>query len=73
MNNRTKGNNTLRKRLKNFLKTFKIGEKIETNHVVTMLSKINKNHSISSQRVTNLLKEHDNLVTFIKFGVWMKI
>jgi hypothetical protein len=73
MNSRTKGNDMLRKRLKNFLKTFKSGAEIRTNHVVMRLSKLNKNYSISSQRVTSLMKEHDNLVVFIKSGVWMKI
>ena len=73
MNSRTKGNDTLRKRLKNFLKKIKSGEEIYTNHIVSHLSKLNKNYSISTQRATNLLKEHDNLVTFVKSGVWMKI
>ena len=73
MNNRTKGNDTLRKRLKNFLKKIKSGEQIYTNHIILKFSKSNKNYSLSSARVTNLLKEHDNLVTFVKSGVWMKL
>jgi hypothetical protein len=72
MNSRTKGNDTLRKRLKNFLKRIKSGEEIYTNHIILHLSKLNKNYSISSARVTNLLKENI-AVKFIKSGVWMKV
>jgi len=73
MNNRTKGNDTLRKRLKIFLKKIKSGNTIHINHVVMELSRLNKNYSISTQRAASLLKEHDNLVTFVKSGVWLKL
>ena len=69
---RTKGNETLRKRLKGLLKNIKSGEEITTNHLIMVLSKMNKNYSLSSARVTNLLKENAG-VKFIRSGVWLKI
>ena len=73
MNHKTKGNNTLRKHLKEFLNKIKPHTTIYTNHIVTALSKHNKNYNINSARVSSLLKEHDNLVTFVKSGIWLKI
>lgn len=72
-NNRTKGNNTLRKHLTAFLKKIPRGKEFHINSIVAILSKLNKNYNITSSRVTNLLKEQDNLVKFIKSGVWMKL
>ena len=69
---RTKGNETLRKRLKEFLKSVKSGEEILTNSVVDILSKENKNYSINAQRAANLLRE-TGLVRRLKDGVWLKI
>jgi hypothetical protein len=73
MNNRTNGNNTLRKHLKAFLKKIKPDTTIYTNRVVIELSKLNKNYSLSSQRVTNLLKEQNDIIKFVKSGVWIKL
>jgi hypothetical protein len=72
-NSRTKGNNTLRQRLTIFLDKIPSGEEIQTNHVVSELSKINRNYSICPQRVHNLLKECQGTVKFIKSGVWLKL
>jgi len=72
MNNRTKSNNTLRKKLNLFLKQIPSGEEIKTNHVVMVLSKLNRNYSLSSARVTNLFKENVD-IKFIKSGIWMKL
>jgi hypothetical protein len=72
MNHKTKGNDTLRKRLKDILHTFKSGTEIKTNHLVMELSKLNKNYALNSARVTNLLKENPAVV-FIKSGVWLKL
>lgn len=72
-NNRTKGNDTLRKHLASFLKKINPETIIYTNHLIAEFSKRNKNYSLSSARITNLLKEHDHLVVFIKSGVWMKL
>ena len=72
-NNRTKSNTTLRKRIKDFLKTKASGETFHINHAVIVLEKLNKNYTLNPQRLTNLLKEHDNLVVFIKSGIWMKV
>ena len=69
---RTKGNETLRKRLKGLLKSIKSGEEILTNSVVDILSKENKNYSINAQRAANLLRE-TGLVRRLKDGVWLKI
>ena len=69
---RTKGNETLRKRLKGLLKNIKSGEEILTNSVVDILSKENKNYSINAQRAANLLRE-TGLVRRLKNGVWLKI
>ena len=69
---RTKGNETLRKRLKGLLKKIPSGEEILTNHLITILSKTNKNYNISPARMTNLLKENAG-VKFIRSGVWLKI
>ncbi len=72
-NHKTKSNNTLRERLKTFLKNIPSGKEIKTNHLVLELSKLNKNYSLNSARVTNLLKENRDLVKFIKSGVWLKL
>ena len=72
-NNRTKSNNTLRIRLKNFLKSTPSGDTFHINHLVMELSKLNKNYSLNSARVTSLLKDHEGLVRFVKSGIWMKI
>lgn len=72
-NNRIKGNNTLRKHLTEFLKKIESGTTIYTNHLIADFSKRNKNYSLSSARVTNLLKEQVGLVRFIKSGVWVKL
>ena len=69
---RTKGNETLRKRLKSLLENIKSGEEILTNSVVDILSKENKNYSINAQRAANLLRE-TGLVKRLKNGVWLKI
>ena len=69
---RTKGNETLRKRLKGLLKKIPSGETILTNHIVMELSKLNKNYNISPARAANLLKENAG-VKFIRSGVWLKI
>ena len=69
---RTKGNETLRKRLKGLLKNIKSGDEILTNSVVDILSKENKNYSINAQRAANLLRE-TGLVRRLKDGVWLKI
>ena len=72
-NNRTKSNDTLRGRIKDFLKTKASGEKFHINHVVMELSKLNKNYSLTSVRISNLLKEQEGLVRFVRSGVWMKL
>ena len=72
-NNRTKGNNTLRKRLKSFLKKIPSGDTFHINHLVMTLSKLNKNYNITSTRVTNLLKEQNDIIRFVKSGTWIKI
>ena len=73
VNHKTKSNNTLRARLKLFLKNIPSGNEIQTNHLVLELSKLNKNYSLNSARVTNLLKECQGTVKFIKSGVWLKL
>lgn len=72
-NNRTKGNNTLRKRLKSFLKKIPSGDTFHINYLVMTLSKLNKNYSLSSARITSLLKEQNDIIRFVKSGTWMKI
>lgn len=72
-NNRTKGNDTLRKKLKLFLKKMPREKEFHINSIVTTLTKLNKNYNITSPRVANLLKEQENLVVFIKSGIWMKL
>jgi len=72
-NNRTKGNNTLRQRLTVFLNKIPSGGTFHINHIVMELSKLNKNYSLSPARVANLLKEQENIVRFVKSGVWLKI
>lgn len=72
-NNRTKSNDTLRKKIKWFLKKKISGETFHINHAVSELTKLNKNYSLNSTRITKLLMEQDNLVKFIKSGVWMKL
>ena len=72
-NNRTRGNITLREKLKDFLKEIPSSEKFHINRAVMALSKLNKNYSITSARIANLLKEEDKKVRFIKSGVWMKL
>ncbi|MFA5745777.1 MAG: hypothetical protein WC932_02840 [archaeon] len=73
MNHKTKGNDTLRQRLKLFLNKITSGKEIETNHLVMELSKLNKNYSLNSARVTNLLKENREVVRFIRSGIWLKL
>ncbi|MFA5247955.1 MAG: hypothetical protein WC415_01760 [Patescibacteria group bacterium] len=73
MNHKTKGNDTLRQRLKLFLNKIPSGKEIETNHLVMELSKLNKNYSLNSARVTNLLKENREVVRFIRSGIWLKL
>jgi len=72
-NNRTKGNDALRKYIKAFLKKIKPKTLIYTNHIVMELSKINKNYNINSQRVANLLGERKDVVKSDGYGVWMKL
>lgn len=72
-NNRTKSNDTLRIRLKNFLKTKASGDTFHINHIVMRFSRFNKNYNLTPQRIANLLKEQDSLVKFIRSGVWMKL
>ena len=72
-NNRTKGNDTLRKHLASFLKKIKPETIIYTNHLIAEFSKRNKNYSLSSARITNLLKEQKDIVKSIGSGVWMKL
>jgi hypothetical protein len=73
LKHRTKGNDTLRQKLKLFLARIPSGKEIQTNHLVLELSRLNKNYSLNSARVTNLLKENRDLVKFIKSGVWLKL
>lgn len=73
LNNRTKGNDTLRKHIKAFLKKIKPNTLIYTNHIVMELSRLNKNYNINSQRVANLLKEQKDIVKSVGSGMWMKL
>lgn len=73
MNSRTKGNDTLRQKLKVFLDTIPSGKEIYTNHLVSELSKLHRNYSISSSRISSLLKEFTKNVRWVKAGVWVKI
>jgi len=72
-NHKTKSNNILRERLKIILDNIESKTEIQTNHLVLELSKLNKNYSLNSARVTNLLKECKGTVKFIKSGVWLKL
>lgn len=72
-NNRTKGNDTLRKRLVVFLKKKTSGDTFHINHIISKLSSFNKNYNISSARAANLLKEQKDIVKSIGSGVWMKL
>jgi hypothetical protein len=72
-NNRTKGNNNLRVKLKIFLKKKMSGDTFHINQIVSKLSMFNKNYNISSTRAANLLKEQKDIVKSIGSGVWMKL
>jgi hypothetical protein len=72
-NHRTKSNDTLRQRIKDFLKTKASGETFHINTVVTALSRLNKNYTLNPQRLTNLLKELDNIARPVESGVWVKL
>ena len=73
MNSRTKGNDTLRQKLKSFLKGIPSGEEIRTYHLAMELQKTHRNYSISSSRISSLLKEFTKSVRWLKAGIWIKL
>lgn len=73
LKHRQKGNDTLRRRLKSFLKGIPSGEEIRTNHLVMEFQKAHHNYSLSSVRISSLLKEFTTSVRWLKAGIWIKL
>jgi hypothetical protein len=73
MNSRTKGNDTLRQKLKVFLDTIPSGKEITINHLSSELQKTDRRYAISSLRVSSILKEFDTSIKWVRDNIWIKL
>jgi hypothetical protein len=73
MNHKTKGNDTLRKRLKILLNKIPSGKETTVNHLASELQKLDRRYAIHSLRVSSLLKEFDTSVKWVRDNVWLKL